>query len=118
MVGEWEGTVWTPWVGEYEVEITFTEDGHYEANCFYESDCSPFYWGAGGTSELHRYQTVDIYASFEVWGDIHLVHHSGSTRDILDRIVLSPDGNELTFEVWRLDRDHAGPPRVSLTRVP
>jgi len=31
MVGTWRGTVTTPWVEPYEVEIIFKKDGNYES---------------------------------------------------------------------------------------
>lgn len=110
MVGRWVGSIDTPWEGVQPVDISFRDDGTYTTGAF------ALYWGPE-SSAPHPYRTVDVYASGYVHGDIQLwPGEERITPYILDSIELSADGNELIFELWNRDRDHAGPPLLRLQR--
>ncbi len=118
IVGNWTGTVTTPWQPMHNVTFAFTADGHYSAHC--QDDCVALYYGTDDDSPFKTYRLLDVNTAGEVSGDIEIYFGgpgsaSGTNRDQLLHVVLSADGNNLTFEMWH-DLTY-GPVSFRLTRV-
>ena len=99
IVGSWTGTVRSPWEPVHNVTFAFTADGHYSAHC--QGGCVALYYGDDGDSPSKTYRLLDVNTAGEVSGEIEIYYGSPSTdRDQLLHVVLSADGNTLSFEMW------------------
>jgi hypothetical protein len=121
MIGNWSGTVTTPWTPEHPIEMAFRGDGTYSAR-----NPSPgtdslgptpaLYYGTDEDHPLKTWFVDDVNASGEASGEIQIVFGTvyTTTRDALRRVKVSPDGKRMSFEMWHLG--NYGPVAVELQR--
>jgi hypothetical protein len=113
MVGTWVGVQSNPWFEDCPTTLTFEANGHYSAHSPGEG-CTVFYYGTNNDSPEKTYELADVLANGEGWGEIEIYFEPGNTnRGELRHVVLSADGNGLTFESWK---DGYGPVVFTLER--
>ncbi len=114
-IGNWVGTVTTPWIDPYSVEVEFKSNGTYSARNT-SSNGPAFYYGSDDDSESKTYQIYDLYANGQAIANITLYFWPGNVNySKLDFIELSDNNNKLVFEYWH--RSEYGPVTFELTRV-
>jgi hypothetical protein len=112
-VGQWRGTVTTPWAGPYPVAVDFMANGHYSAHC-QQPGCVAFYYGSDDDSPRKVYELQDIRSDNKGQGEITFWFSTGNTnRGELRSIALSADLGTLQFEAWKGD---SGPLTFDLHR--
>lgn len=123
MIGNWTGTVSTPWVPEYSIDMTFRKDGTYSARNPDPGGDSigptpALYYGTDEDHPLKTWLVDDVKAGGEATGEINIVFGLvyTTTRDELRHVKLSPDGSRLSFELWHFGT--YGPVAVELVRKP
>jgi hypothetical protein len=116
MIGDWAGTITTPWTGSYQVEITFRADGTYSARSL-DPNNTAFYYGSDDDDPNKRYDVFDVWANGHGRGWIDLTFGPSSfVRDELDMIRLSASQNLLRFDVWHVANGRYGPIEAQLNR--
>lgn len=123
MIGDWTGSVSTPWLPAYPIHMTFRADGSYSARNPEPGGDSigstpALYYGTDEDHPLKTWLVDDVKASGEATGEITIVFGQvyTTTRDELRRVRLSPDGSRLSFEMWHMGT--YGPVAVELARKP
>jgi hypothetical protein len=121
IVGTWVGSDDSPWKDPFQVKISFTADGHYAGHCAEPLGCpaAVFYWGVDDDSPEKTYRLRDLQAGGTVTGDIAIYFVPGDTfQGVIDALTLSPDGQQLKFEVWdQPGGDRHGPILFDLKRT-
>jgi hypothetical protein len=96
---------------EYPVDITFSPDGHYKADCLWP-DCTAFYYGSNNDVPEKTYEIDDLLDDGTGVASIRISFDDtgGSvTTGALREIVLTEDMQGLTFEFWNTWKGMYGP---------
>jgi hypothetical protein len=120
-LGRWRGTVTTPWVAPYEIEMELRADGTYSAHSIGQDDSSDYpalYYGTNEDSPLKTWSLDDVKANGDASGEIQVLFGVvyTTTVDEIRHLRLGADGTTLSFEMWHFGQ--YGPVRCELTRVP
>ena len=119
VVGNWTGTVTTPWKPVYSIDMTLFADGHYATHCVPGSpaDCAALYYGTDEDSPVKTYHLSSVLTDGTLSGTLTMLFSVGTTTvDDLNQLTLSNDGSALSFQIWHLKT--AGPISLALTRRP
>lgn len=111
IVGQWLGTVDTPWNNPYSVEFSFREDGTYSGRALSSGNDNGYinpalYWGTDVDSEYKIYDIYDVYSNGSAVGNIEIYFGQSPTnvttnRGKMDYIVFSNDSQQVNFEVMK-----------------
>lgn len=97
IVGLWAGTRFTVWDDEQLVWVAFREDGTFGSECV--GACLTFYWPEDGTPTPNRtYRINDVTADDTGRGDVSVAHTSFIRSLALERIAITADEEQMTFE--------------------
>ncbi len=115
VLGNWMGTVATPWGPPYQVGMTFFTDGHYGARCLLgPPGCVAFYYGSDEDSPEKRYTIEDVRADGKGDGEIIFWFSPMDTNaGVLRNMEISPDGGQLSFDAYK---GEYGPLQFRLSR--
>ncbi len=114
VLGTWTGTATTPWTLPYAVTFTFDSYSHYSAKSL-EDGYTALYYGSDEDYPDKRYGITDVQDDGNARGFIDIVFAPGnSSREILEGIMLSADGQRLQF--WFMYRASYGPLQYDLQR--
>jgi len=114
VIGTWTGTATTPWLAPYRVTFTFDSYSHYSARRL-EGDTPALYYGIDADSPSKQYAITNIQANGNATGYLDVYFGPSSiTRNTLQEIILSPDGNRLQF--WFMQAGAYGPLQYDLLR--
>lgn len=119
VIGKWKGTVTTPWIPAYEVEMEFRGDGTYSARVVAQpegSTTSALYYGTDAESPLKTWLLDDVKANGDAVGEIQVYFDPTTTVDELRHLRLGEGGGTLSFEIWHFAI--YGPVRFDLVRAP
>lgn len=114
IVGSWSGTITTPWVEPYELEMEFFKDGHYTSKAT-NSIYPGLYYGTDDNSNLKLYSinSLDTNSNAAI-GTITVAFDVGTTvTNILKDINFSNRGKSLQFNFYHLSY---GPLEVDLKK--
>lgn len=120
MLGSWKGTVTTPWVAPYTVDMELRGDGTYSArNLTPDPDfrVPALYYGTDEDQANKVWLIDDLKANGDATGEIHVSFGEGNAvRDEIRHLRVSADGSRLSFEMWHFGT--YGPVAFELTRAP
>jgi hypothetical protein len=115
VIGTWTGTATTPWLPPYRVTFTFDSYSHYSAHSL-EGTTPALYYGIDDDSPSKQYSITNIQSNGNATGYIDVYFGPGNvTRDTLQEIALSADGNRLQF--WFMQAGAYGPLQYDLQRT-
>lgn len=118
--GKWQGTVTTPWVAPYPIEMELRADGTYSARMLSQvvGSSSALYYGTDEDSPMKTWSLDDVKANGDASGEIRIVFDVvyTTTQDEIRHLRLGGDGKTLAFDMWHFGQ--YGPVHLELTRVP
>jgi hypothetical protein len=118
-VGKWQGTVTTPWVPAYGIEMELREDGSYSAHRIPPVDSfavPAMYYGVDEDSPLKTWSLDDVKSNGDASGWLQIFFEPTTTTDEIRHLRVGADGETLAFEMWHFGQ--YGPVKFALTRAP
>lgn len=120
MLGDWTGTMTSPWVPPFDVRFTFRADGTYSAAAL-SSNQPALYYGTDDDNPNKRYLLNNVFTNGDGVGWIDVCFTAtgtcNSTRGELSAVRVCSNGGRLDFDVFAVWNGRRGPLTYRLVRA-